>query len=104
MAGYIISNEKFIKKYFKYSYCSDELFVQTLVYNSKFYNNLYLKKDDDYMSIMRYIDWNRGEPYIFKSEDFNDLINSKYLFARKFSTKVDKMIIDKIYDHIKGEF
>lgn len=104
LAGYIISNEKFIKKYFKYSYCSDELFVQTLVYNSKFYNNLYLKKDDDYMSIMRYIDWNRGEPYIFKSEDFNDLINSKYLFARKFSTKVDKKIIDKIYDHIKGDF
>ncbi len=103
LASYIISNEKFIKRHFKYSYCSDELFVQTLVYNSKFYNNLYLKKDDDYMSIVRYIDWNRGEPYIFKSEDFDELINSKYLFARKFSTKTDKKIIDKLYNYIKGE-
>ena len=60
-------------------------------------------KNDDNFAIKRYIDWKRGEPYTFKLEDFNELINSGCFFARKFSTNVDKDIIDKIYDYVKGE-
>lgn len=49
---------------------------------------------------MRYIDWDRGTPYIFKADDYEDLINSKNLFARKFDEEVDKVIIDKIFDSL----
>lgn len=102
LVGYILKNKKFIKKYFSKSYCADELFVQTLVYNSNFYKNVYSKKDDDYNGSKRLIDWNRGMPYTFKEEDFNEIITSDRFFARKFSTEIDKDIIDKIYNYVKG--
>lgn len=97
-AEYILSKEEEIKLTYKYSFCADEIFLQTLLVNSNFKNNLYHKEfDDDLHSIMRYIDWQRGNPYIFKDKDFKELIQSDYLFARKFDESVDKVIIDKIY-------
>ena len=98
LVRYILSNKKIIYKIFKYSYCADELFVQTILYNSEFYKNVVSLKNDDYMSIKRFIDWNRGQPYTFKLEDFDLIMNSGCFFARKFSSKVDKNIIDKIYE------
>lgn len=100
LARFIVSNKKKIEKEYKHTSCCDELFIQTLIYNTEFYDNLYLKKDDDYSSCMRCIDWTRGEPYTFKKEDFKMLMKSKMLFARKFSTSVDKDIIDMIYDEV----
>ena len=95
---YILANKKSIKKIFKYSFCADELFVQTILYNSDFYSRVFSKQNDDYMGMKRLIDWNRGQPYVFKTEDYDMIINSDCFFARKFSTSIDKKIIDKIYE------
>ena len=95
---YILNQKKIIKKLFKHSFCADELFVQTLLYNSDFYKNIISNKNDDYNSIKRFIDWDRGQPYTFKLEDYDLLMNSGCFFARKFSTKVDKSIVDKIFE------
>lgn len=103
LARYVVSKEKQIKKRYKYTYCADEIFLQTLVYNSEYYQNLYCYKDNDYKAIKRAIDWKRGNPYTYTINDFDMLINSKCFFARKFSTKKDKEIIDKIYNYVKGE-
>ena len=100
LARYIVSNKKEIRKKYKYTSCADELFVQTLIYNTKFYDNLYLKKEKDHSACMRCIDWTRGEPYTFKKEDFKMLMDSNMFFARKFSTKEDKNIIDMIYKEV----
>ena len=75
---YILKNKKIIHKFFFFSLCADELFIQTLLYNS------YLKPtiiNND----LRYIDWKRGNPYIFDENDFAELINSGDLFARKLT-------------------
>lgn len=77
---YILDNKKFIKKHFKYSFCADEIFLQTLLYNSTLRNKII---NDD----LRYIDWNRGHPYVFNECDFLELINSKNLFVRKVTEK-----------------
>ena len=104
LAEYVISKESWINKYFRYTSCADELFLQTIVYNSRFKDKLYKNEmNDDYTSCMRYIDWKRGEPYIFKNEDFFELINSDRLFARKFSSKVDNKIINNIYNYLHRE-
>lgn len=103
VVDYILSKKKMIRKVFSYSLCADEVFLQTIIYNSDLYDKLISYKNDDNFAIKRYIDWKRGEPYTFKLEDFNELINSGCFFARKFSTNVDKKIIDKIYDYVKGE-
>ena len=102
LVHYILENEKEINKKYKCTYCADEIFLQTLVYNSKFYKKVNSIKNDDYEGIKRAIDWKRGNPYTYKIEDFEYLINSDMFFARKFSTKVDKKIIDKIYHYVKG--
>ena len=100
-AGYILSNEKWVKKVFRFTRCADEIFVQTLAWNSIYRENLYNKEfNNNYLSCMRYIDWNRGNPYIWRNEDYDELINSEYLFARKFDYNTDKDIINRIYDFL----
>lgn len=99
-ARYIIERKTDIERLYSHTKMADESFLQTLVYNSKFRNNLFKKgiENDDYMACLRYIDWTRGNPYVWKIEDYNRLINSDYLFARKFDEKISKDLIDKIYN------
>ncbi|MBR6697127.1 MAG: glycosyl transferase [Lachnospiraceae bacterium] len=93
-AKYILSREKFIKKHFKYSLCADEVYKQTIIWNSKYKENI---SEDE----IRLIDWERGKPYTFKMEDYNELAGSKMLFARKFDENVDNDIIEKIWKGMK---
>ena len=44
----------------------------------------------------------KGFKYVFKSSEFEELIKSDMLFARKFDCSVDKQIIDKIYSFINN--
>lgn len=95
MAKIILSNEKIIKKYFNKGIAVDELFLQTIAYNSSLRYTIVNEN-------LRYIDWNRGNPYVFRLSDYEELINSKKkLFARKFSSDVDKEIIEKIKLYLK---
>lgn len=104
LADYVVSNEQMIYKLYKNSVCCDEIFLQTLVLNSDFKNRLFYVNDDgDYYSCVRFIDWKRGNPYVFKKEDYNDLINSKCMFARKFDLSLDKDIVELIFKHLKRE-
>ena len=101
LANYVLSYEKEIRKMYKYTLTADEMFLQTLVLNSEFKEKLYNQKfNDDYSSILYCIDWKRGNPYVYKDEDFNELMNSKMLFARKFDINIDKNIILKIKNYI----
>lgn len=99
LARYIIDHEAWIQKTFKHTFCCDEIFLQTLVDNSDFKNNLYRKKyDNNPLAAMRLIDWHRGTPYTFKISDFDEIKHSKCLFARKFDSKSDQRIIKKIQE------
>lgn len=105
---YILDNKDVIKKMFNHCNCGDELYKQTLLYNSFLKDTIYLIKINDinddkdpdmWNANMRYIDWIRGKPYVFNNEDYNTLINSKYMFARKFDYKKDKEIINNIVNY-----
>lgn len=103
-ARYILSQKTFIEETFRSSIASDELVFQTMIYNSDFYSKIY--NDKSLMKgSLRYIDWNRGRPYTFRKEDFNELVsgNNEMLFARKFDPKVDSEIINKIFDYINNK-
>lgn len=100
---YLIDNEKYIKHIFNHTLNPDEIFMQTMLINSKFKERLYYNKfDNNYESIMYCIDWKRGNPYEFTMDDYDYLINSKMLFARKFNWNKDKNIIEKLYNNIKN--
>lgn len=101
LARYVVEHKEWIYKHFKNSFCADEVFLQTLIQNTPFYDNLYKKvSDGDYHTCMRYVDWNRGNPYTFRTEDYEDLISSDYIFARKFDLNVDSEIIDKLEKYL----
>lgn len=103
-AKYLISRKDFIKKHYKYTRNSDEIFVQTELMNSHFKDCLfYNKMDNNYIACMRFIDWSRGKPYTWRASDFDELINSDYLFARKFDCNIDNEIIFKIADYINNK-
>lgn len=96
-ARYIVEQEKVIYQIFHSTVCCDEVFVQTIFINSPYKNNLFYDKyDDDMRMSMRYIDWNRGNPYVWRYTDIDELNNSEMIFARKFSESIDKKVIKKI--------
>lgn len=97
LARYVLEKRKWIKKTFKYTFCCDEIFLQTLIINSEFKDKLYNKNFNDENdiksdSIMRLIDWRRGNPYCYRIDDFEKLCDSDMLFARKFQANVDLQI------------
>lgn len=97
LAQSIVMDSKTLRSAFKLSFCGDEVFMQTYVYNSKFKDRLYYcGYDDNYDACMRFIDWKRGNPYVFRLSDLNDLLESKYFFARKFDYIKYPEIVDKL--------
>lgn len=104
-AKYIVAHEEWIRQTFSKGQCVDEVFVQTLLMNSPFAQHRYLgiKFDDGARSIMRNIDWKRGRPYVWRLSDYDELMSSGFLFARKFDETIDAEIIDRIFDAVMNE-
>lgn len=103
-AKYILKNKPWVIKHFKKTCCADELFLQTLLFNSPFYSNNYycLNEKNRIFQRNRYTDWTRGQPYTFKKEDYNEIINIKEsLFIRKFNYKNDAEIVNKLFDWLR---
>ena len=99
LARYVIEREEWIKKAFHDTICCDEVFLQTVVINSVFADRIYqyasTKNTEE--AAMRLVDWERGGPYVFKSEDYSELLNSNMIFARKFDCQTDNNIVNKLY-------
>ena len=93
--SYTVQRENSI---FMHGYCADELLVQTIL--GKF-ESQEPKSDNDNYQATRYIDWNRGTPYVFTSKDVDELrkkVNTKFAFARKV---YDPSIVDAIFKNIE---
>ena len=94
-----------ITKVFSCTNCADELFVQTVAYNCGFKDRIYCPEDGMAENV-RLIDWTHGKngnPYTFRSQDYQSLKTNKNLFARKFSESIDKEIIQRICSEIQDE-
>lgn len=97
LARYIAGNMDRWEHVFRYSYCADEVFVQTIFVNSPYKDNLYMPNcNNDHLACVRLIDWKRGNPYVFRKDDFEMIRSSPAMFARKFSLDVDSDIVDMI--------
>ncbi|MDB1921722.1 beta-1,6-N-acetylglucosaminyltransferase [Clostridium tertium] len=103
-ATYLISLKDVIRKEYKYTLACDEVFIQTIIMNSKFKNNIN-HYEEKHISNARYIDWEnkkRNSPNSFKLKDYDKLINLPHYicFARKFEETVDFQIVEKIRDYV----
>lgn len=98
-AQYLVENEEMILRMFRRVPCADEIYKQTLMMASPFKDTVY-NASLDFAGMTRKIDWRRGKPYTWSSHDFDELVTSDALFARKFSSSKDKDIIDRIANYL----
>ena len=102
-AEYILRNKKFIKKFTRFTCCADEMFLGTVIWNSPFLSQVY-DTEPSWDGHMRYIDRIRNvgsSPHTFTLRDKQSIDESEMLFARKFDEKVDRNIIDYVYNKYK---
>lgn len=95
----LVAERAFIRKFTKHSLCADEMYKHIILMNAKRPNIMICEEQ----SSLRLVDWKRGRgnhPYTFRADDFSVLVSSDRLFARKFDEKVDKLIVDMIFQHI----
>jgi Core-2/I-Branching enzyme len=82
-------------RYFKYCWGADEFIFATILYNSKYKPFI----EDNLV----YVDWTgqtKGHPRILESGDFQKLITSNKLFARKFDMALYPEIFDQLENFI----
>lgn len=98
--SYLNENPQYIES-FKKSYCSDEIFFQTILYNSDFKENIYGINDDikDCAMALRDIDWETGPefPKVYHEEDFENIKSRGMLFARKIDSNTPIEILEKYF-------
>lgn len=84
-----------ILRFFKYTWAPDELFFHTILYNSP------LKKTLVNRSLW-YIDWNtNGSPKTLTLDDYDRIVRSDALFARKFDETESKLLLSELYYELK---
>jgi len=83
--------------FFEYSWGCDEFVFQTILMNSHYKNKVVSNH-------YRYIDWSAGGPHpkLLGKEDFEKMIQTDNLFARKFKASHDSEILDLLDDCIKN--
>lgn len=88
---FIKKTPKFLKQ-FEYTFCAEEIFFQTIVMNSPFKGTVV---NDN----LRYIVWefrNGNIPANLDETDYNELINNKQLFARRFEYPVSENLVMRL--------
>ena len=99
-----VGQRKLIERYFYCTMNADEMFLQCVAMASPL-------KDTIVQENLRLVDWQRTEhggcsPHTFTMEDYDMLVGSDRLFARKFDPDVDAEIINALYGRLeaaKGE-
>jgi len=77
--NYLVNHEREIEENFKYTFCGDEFFVPTVLKNADVPFDFFI---EERLLFQRF---ENTRATILKVEDYNKLIDSKALFARKFS-------------------
>lgn len=94
MVDYLLDHQRWVRKVFRHTFCSDEMVLQTLCWHSPMRACLYNTSDDG-AGCMRLIGWKDGELIDWSAADYDTLAGSPALFARKFNTS-DPEFIQKV--------
>lgn len=94
--NYLKNNSSFLKR-FKYTFCSEEIFFQTIILNSPLKNNVVNNSK-------RFIVWeerNGNYPANLDKTDLKKIQESDAFFARKFEYPVSKQLLEQIKELFK---
>ena len=90
---YLTSKRRWIFHRFRYTFCGDEIFLQTVLWNSPYKVNIY-SLEGEFEGCQREIIWENDNPHVWGSAsgDIEILCKSSKLFARKFSSAYPDII------------
>lgn len=99
----LLNKEMLIKKMTFASLCADEVYKQTILYN--FANDTIFYDADGNTTDLRYVDWSSegNHPKILDEYDYEKILNSGKLFARKFDEVKSKDLINKLMRKINSK-
>lgn len=84
---FLLSNRKVIYKRFHHTFCADEIYKHTICWNSAFRERIF-NHNNEALGCVREINWviteNKSLLPSFTINDYERLIHSQMLFARKF--------------------
>lgn len=92
----LVQRKEWIFRRFSGVCCADEIYKQSVLLSSEFKHTLYRPSQSVNASLRR-IDWSRGNPHVWKAEDYEELMNCREILARKFSSNTDIEIINRIH-------
>lgn len=84
-----------MKRFFKFTWGSDEFLVQTILMNSPFAADIINENCHYYEHLPK-----TPSPKIFTTADFSNIISSDRIYARKFDISKDSFILDKIDEQV----
>lgn len=91
----VLQTNRKVIRFFQYVWGPDEIVVNSLIMNSPFRSQVINRND-------RYIDWSGGggHPKTLTTEDFDRIINSRCLFARKFDMDTDPNVVELLENYL----
>lgn len=103
LAHFILSewdNNTELKEYFKTSFCPAETFIQTIVFNSPLWKSKCLEHEGEwpglaFLTPLTYI-YYHPVIKILTEDDYEEIMQSKKMFARKFVTGKSDSLIEKL--------
>ena len=101
--GILLRNRRLIRRMTRFTHCADECYKQIIL--TKAGVPVYRNADGE-TDHLRYIDWKRRDgwhPYVFRTEDYEQLAGSQCLFARKFDGETDFGIAEAVFRHVSGQ-
>lgn len=95
--AYLLQIKKDVLKRYRFTLASDEFFIPSELGESHLKENIYY-----YDKLLKCDFAGASSPRVYHLEDYEELLDSDYLFARKFS-HTDMDILNKILNHIVSE-
>ncbi len=98
---YLLQQKESVMRIYSHTFCADEIFVQTVCWNSPFREHIYNRTDEG-CGCMRMIGWKNNELVEWTDKDFDMLMDSDALFARKFSSRHIRLV-KRIRERVRHE-
>lgn len=98
---HLLGEEEAILACYRYTFCADEIFVQTVCWNSPFRNSIYDVESEGKGS-QRAIRWKNNQISDWGNGDYEELMGTACIFARKFN--VDNMdLVKQVVKHVANK-
>lgn len=101
LLAYINNHPEYLKR-FKYTFCSDEMFFNTILHP------LIEEYNIEPQNSLRYIDWYPKRPYtslplLLNEKDYKDIVASGSFFCRKVDENSSKILLKKLDEKINEQ-